>query len=80
MFISKPIESYAAVLQGGGGMEDALPSECVAIVRRDDDGKTIRDGIKVDEEWKHHPVSKVCGCGSIETCMSFVFALPFTYH
>jgi len=56
---------HAAVLQGGHDMEDASSSERVAVIRRDDDRKSapVRDGIGVDEEWEHHPVSTAYGYG-----------------
>ena len=47
------------VLQRGRDVEDASSPERVAAVRRDDDREStpFRDGIRVDEEWGHHPVS-----------------------
>ena len=51
--------SHTVVLQGGRDVEDASSPECVATVGRDDvrGSASVRDGIRVDEEREHHPVS-----------------------
>lgn len=48
---SRLITSYAAILQGGGNVEDASSSERAAIIGRR--RKSAHDGIRVDEEWEH---------------------------
>ena len=60
MFSSELTVSHAAVLQGGHDVEDASSPERVATVRRDDvrGSGSVRDGIGVDEEREHHPVSE----------------------
>ena len=55
-------------------MEDASSLERVAAVRRDDcrQSMSVRDGIRVDGEWEHQPVSAACGRRSVEARMSFI--------
>jgi serine/threonine protein kinase len=48
--------SCTGVLQGGCGMEGPPPSQSAAAIRRDDDRDSVRDGIGVDDEWKHQPI------------------------
>ena len=59
MFSNELTVPYTVVLQRGRDVEDASSPERVAAVRRDDDREStpLRDGIRVDEEWGHHPVS-----------------------
>ena len=51
-------------------MEGVAASEHIAIVRRDDDRQSIRDGIGVDEEWEHYRFPKEQRHKSIGTCTS----------
>ena len=67
--------SHTAVLQGGHDMEDILPSERVAPVRRDDDRKSasVRDSIEVDGEWEYQRVPEGASrCQSAEACTFLV--------
>ena len=75
MFSSELTVSHAVVLQGGRDVEDTSSPERVATVRRDDvrGSASVRDGIGVDEEREHQPVSGVCGRRSVEARMSFVW-------
>ena len=41
------------VLQGGGDVEIPSASECPTADGSDDVGESIRDGIRLDDEWKH---------------------------
>ena len=69
--------SHAVFLQGGNEVEDTSSPESVTTVGRDDvRGSTlVRDGISVDGEREHHPVSEACGRRSVETRMSFFWVL-----
>ena len=69
---------HTVVLQGGRNVEDASSPECVAAVRRDDyrQSVSVRDGIRVDEEWEHQQVSAACGRRSVEARMTFVGPSP----
>ena len=58
MFINELTVPYTAVLQGGHDLEDALPSERVATVGCDNERESVRNGIRMDEEWEHQ---RVCG-------------------
>ena len=60
MFSSELTVSHTVVLQGGRDTEDASSPERVATVRRDDirGSASVRDGIRVDEEREHHPISE----------------------
>ena len=48
----------AAVLSEGGYMECSPSPKRAAIGGRDDGGKALCDGLRVDEEWEYHPVSE----------------------
>ena len=69
---------HTVVLQGGGDVEDASSPECVTTVRRDDvrGSPSVRDGIRVDGEWEHQPVSAACGRKSVKACTTFVRPSP----
>ena len=60
MFSTKLKVSHAVVLQGGHDVEDASPPKCVTAVRCNNvpESGSVRDGIGVDEEREHYPVSE----------------------
>ena len=60
MFSSELTVSHAVVLQGGRDVEDPSSPERVTAVGRDDvrGSASVRDGIGVDEEREHYPVSE----------------------
>ena len=78
MFPNELTVSHTAVLRRGHYMEDTSSPERTATVRRDDDRESIspRDGIGVDGEWEHQPVSAARGCGSVEACTYFAVSSP----
>ena len=41
------------VLQGGGDVEIPSTSECTAANGGNDVGESVRDGIELDDQWKH---------------------------
>jgi len=53
VFINELTVSYAAVLQRGHDLEHTSPSERAATVICDNDRESVRDGIRMDEEWDH---------------------------
>ena len=52
-------------------MEDPPPPECVVAVERGNGRDSVCDGIRVDEEREHQPISEACGCRSAEARTSF---------
>ena len=71
--------SHAAVLQAGRSLEGAPPSERAIVDRCDDGGQSVRDGIRVDEEWEHHRFPEGQRRRPIGTSMSYL-ALLFARH
>lgn len=56
--VNKLTVSNTAVLQGGHDLEVPPSPKRAAVDRCDDDGGTIRDGLKVDGKWGHYPISE----------------------
>ena len=52
-------------------MEDPSPPKCIVAAERGNGWDSVCDGIRVDEEWKHQPVSEAWGCRSAEARTSF---------
>ena len=46
----------AEVLQGVRDVEGSRSPECVVTAGSDNDQDSVRDGVKVDDEWEHQPV------------------------
>ena len=69
MFINEITASRTEILQGGRDVEDAPSSERVAARRCDNDKKTVREGVRVDGEWKHqHVFEGASRCESVRAC------------
>ena len=56
VYINELTVPRTEVLQGGCDVEGPLSSERVAVIRRDDDRYSIRDGIGVDGKREHQSI------------------------
>ena len=75
---TKPSLFHVEVLQGSHDMEDASSSKRAAVVRRDGNRKSIRDGIGMDGERQYQGVHEVeYQCGPVGTCKFFFNLLTF---
>ena len=58
VFVDELTASCSEVLQGGLGLEEPSSSECVAVARRYDGRKAIRDNVRMDEQWEYYRLPK----------------------
>ena len=52
-FIGTLIVTRAEVLQGVRDVEDSSSSECATTARGHNDRDPVRDGVRMDDKWKH---------------------------
>lgn len=61
--------THVDILQGGCDVERSLPSKCTSTFRHYDGEKPIRNGIRMDGEWKYQWVRQsALGSESIRAC------------
>ena len=61
------------VLQGGHNLESPSSSERVAAARGDNNGESVRHGVRVDEEWEYQLFcGGTPGCESVRSGKFFV--------